>query len=148
MLQNRARNKAVSMSYPIAELAYVALWKNTNAESDGYVTGLEPGTGFPNNRRIERKFGRVRSWRRGRVIIPRSTSPFMLRPMRWRKLPIALTRCKLGRSQLSTIGLKIRTERSSKPLGPWERFSAAGFDRPPRNICRGRKVGRSAKNLA
>ncbi len=59
MLQNRARNKAVSMSFPIIELPYVALWKNTNAESDGYVTGLEPGTGFPNNRRIERKFRRV-----------------------------------------------------------------------------------------
>jgi Domain of unknown function (DUF4432) len=59
MLQNRARAKAVSMAFPLAELPYVALWKNTNAETEGYVTGLEPGTGFPNNRRIERKFGRV-----------------------------------------------------------------------------------------
>jgi Domain of unknown function (DUF4432) len=59
MLQNRARDKAVSMAFPVSELPYVALWKNTNAESEGYVTGLEPGTGFPNNRRIERKFGRV-----------------------------------------------------------------------------------------
>ena len=59
MLQNRTRDKAVSMAYPVGELPYLALWKNTNAESEGYVTGLEPGTGFPNNRRIERKFGRV-----------------------------------------------------------------------------------------
>jgi peroxiredoxin len=29
------------------------------ASEDGYVTGLEPGTGFPRNRSIERKFGRV-----------------------------------------------------------------------------------------
>jgi len=29
------------------------------ANEDGYVTGLEPGTGFPRNRSIERKFGRV-----------------------------------------------------------------------------------------
>ena len=59
MLQNRARDKAVSMAYSVSELPYLALWKNTNAESEGYVTGLEPGTGFPNNRRVERKFGRV-----------------------------------------------------------------------------------------
>ncbi len=59
MLQNRMRDKAVSMAYPVRELPYLALWKNTNAESEGYVTGIEPGTGFPNNRRIERKFGRV-----------------------------------------------------------------------------------------
>ena len=47
------------VAYPVRELPYLALWKNTNAESEGYVTGIEPGTGFPNNRRIERKFGRV-----------------------------------------------------------------------------------------
>jgi Domain of unknown function (DUF4432) len=59
MLQNKARDKAVSMAFAVEELPYVALWKNTNAEAEGYVTGLEPGTGFPNNRRIERKYGRV-----------------------------------------------------------------------------------------
>jgi galactose mutarotase-like enzyme len=59
MLQNKARDKAVSMAFAVGELPYVALWKNTNAEGEGYVTGLEPGTGFPNNRRIERKLGRV-----------------------------------------------------------------------------------------
>ena len=37
----------------------VTLWKNTASEGEGYVTGLEPGTNFPNNRRIERKLGRV-----------------------------------------------------------------------------------------
>jgi hypothetical protein len=30
-------------------------WKNTASREDGYVTGLEPGTGFPFNRRIERQ---------------------------------------------------------------------------------------------
>ena len=47
------------MTYSVKELPYVTLWKNTNSEGEGYVTGLEPGTNFPNNRRIERKFGRV-----------------------------------------------------------------------------------------
>ena len=37
----------------------MSLWKNTNAEAEGYVTGLEPGTNFPSNRRNERAHGRV-----------------------------------------------------------------------------------------
>lgn len=58
-LKNKAGDKGVSMSYSIKELPYLTLWKNTAAEADGYVTGLEPGTNFPNNRRVERKLGRV-----------------------------------------------------------------------------------------
>jgi galactose mutarotase-like enzyme len=59
LLRNRAGDRAVSMSYAVKELPYFTLWKNTAAEADGYVTGLEPGTNFPNNRRVERKLGRV-----------------------------------------------------------------------------------------
>jgi galactose mutarotase-like enzyme len=58
-LANRARDRAVSMSFSVKELPYVTLWKNTASEAEGYVTGLEPGTNFPNNRRVERKLGRV-----------------------------------------------------------------------------------------
>jgi hypothetical protein len=47
------------MAFPIEQLPYVSLWKNTSALEEGYVTGLEPGTGFPTNRRLERKAGRV-----------------------------------------------------------------------------------------
>jgi len=59
MLHNAAGDKAVSMAYSIKELPFFTLWKNPVAGEDGYVTGLEPGTGFPRNRSIERKFGRV-----------------------------------------------------------------------------------------
>ncbi|HMX30368.1 MAG TPA: aldose 1-epimerase family protein [Blastocatellia bacterium] len=59
MLKNAAGDKAVSMSYSIEQLPYFTLWKNTTAMEEGYVTGLEPGTGFPANRSIERKAGRV-----------------------------------------------------------------------------------------
>ena len=58
-LQNKARDRAVSLEFAVKDLPFVTLWKNTNAEGEGYVTGLEPGTNFPNNRRIERKLGRV-----------------------------------------------------------------------------------------
>lgn len=59
MLRNAAGTSGVTMSYALAELPYLTLWKNTTALEEGYVTGLEPGTGFPSNRRIERKAGRV-----------------------------------------------------------------------------------------
>jgi hypothetical protein len=59
MLANKNRDKAVSMGFALKELPYLTLWKNTAAEEDGYVTGLEPGTNFPYNRRLERKAGRV-----------------------------------------------------------------------------------------
>ena len=39
--------------------------KNTAALADGYVTGIEPGSGYPFNRRIERHFGRVPVLRTG-----------------------------------------------------------------------------------
>jgi hypothetical protein len=40
-------------------LSYLTLWKNLAAKEDGYVTGIEPGTNFPNNRRTERNYHRV-----------------------------------------------------------------------------------------
>jgi hypothetical protein len=59
LLQNKAGDRAASISYSLKELPYLTLWKNTAAVNDGYVTGLEPGTNYPNHRAIERKAGRV-----------------------------------------------------------------------------------------
>jgi hypothetical protein len=59
MLRNAAGDKGITMSYLIDQLPYFTLWKNTTAIEEGYVTGLEPGTGFPANRSVERKAGRV-----------------------------------------------------------------------------------------
>lgn len=59
MLRNAAGDKAVSMAFSIKELPFFTLWKNTTSREDGYVTGLEPGTGFPRNRSMERQSGRV-----------------------------------------------------------------------------------------
>jgi Domain of unknown function (DUF4432) len=58
-IRNKAGNRGASIRFSTRELPYLTLWKDTAAKEDGYVTGIEPGTGFPNNRRIERKFGRV-----------------------------------------------------------------------------------------
>ena len=58
-LQNTKGDRGVSMNWSLEELPYLTQWKNTVANSDGYVTGLEPGTSFPHNRRWERAKGRV-----------------------------------------------------------------------------------------
>jgi hypothetical protein len=60
MLRNRSSDKAVTMTFSVEQLPCLTLWKNTAALEDGYVTGIEPGTGFPYNRRVEREHGRVR----------------------------------------------------------------------------------------
>ena len=74
-LVNRAGDKGVSMSYATDTLPYLTLWKNAPSLGEGYVTGLEPGTNFPNNRRIERQHGRVPKLKGVRAIEPVSTSP-------------------------------------------------------------------------
>jgi hypothetical protein len=50
---------AASIRYNVKELPAFTIWRNTAAEEDGYVTGLEPGTDYPNSRMFERSKGRV-----------------------------------------------------------------------------------------
>ena len=59
VLVNPAGDRGVTVRWPVEQLPYLTQWKNTAAENTGYVTGLEPGTGFPHNRSYERKHGRV-----------------------------------------------------------------------------------------
>ena len=59
VLVNPAGDRGVTLSWPVEQLPYLTQWKNTAAENTGYVTGIEPGTGFPHNRSYERKYGRV-----------------------------------------------------------------------------------------
>ncbi len=50
---------AFVVRFDTTTLPWFILWKNTQAVEDGYVTGLEPGSSFPNPRGTERKGGRV-----------------------------------------------------------------------------------------
>ena len=59
LLKNAHGTRGASLVYNIKELPHFSLWKNTTAEADGYVTGLEPGTNYPNPRSYEGKQGRV-----------------------------------------------------------------------------------------
>ncbi len=59
MIHNAAADRGVSLSYALSELPFLTQWKNSADLKSGYVTGIEPGTGFPYNRRVERHYGRV-----------------------------------------------------------------------------------------
>lgn len=59
VLHNRSGRAGAALRYAIDALPYMTVWKNTAEEATGYVTGLEPGTSFPFNRRVERHYGRV-----------------------------------------------------------------------------------------
>ncbi len=59
VLQNKAGDLATSVSWNVKELPYMNLWKNTASKADGYVTGIEPATGYAYNRKVERETGRL-----------------------------------------------------------------------------------------
>jgi hypothetical protein len=59
LLKDAHGTRGVSLHYGVRGLPCFTIWKNTTAAPDGYVTGLEPGTNFPNPRTFEGDQGRV-----------------------------------------------------------------------------------------
>ncbi|MCI0458965.1 MAG: aldose 1-epimerase family protein [Gemmataceae bacterium] len=59
LLYNRSADRGLVVRYSRHELPCFTVWKNTAAVEDGYVTGLEPATNYPNHRNYERQQGRV-----------------------------------------------------------------------------------------
>ncbi len=59
LLRNAHGNYGVSLAFNTDQLPCFTVWKNTTALPDGYVTGLEPGTNFPNPRSFEQSQGRT-----------------------------------------------------------------------------------------
>jgi galactose mutarotase-like enzyme len=59
LLKNAHSMAGVSLKWPVKQLPCFTVWKDTMAEADGYVTGLEPGTNFPNPRSYESEQKRV-----------------------------------------------------------------------------------------
>jgi hypothetical protein len=60
MLYNAAADRGLVVRMNRNELPCFTVWKNTAAVEDGYVTGLEPATNYPNFKSFERQQGRVR----------------------------------------------------------------------------------------
>src|SRR6185436_5658705 len=61
LLHDAEARIGLAVRWDTSALPYFNLWKNTAALEDGYVTGLEPATGFPRFRAHERAAGRVRT---------------------------------------------------------------------------------------
>jgi hypothetical protein len=59
LLKNAHGTQGVSLYYNTKQLPCFSLWKNTTSAADGCVTGLEPGTNYPNPRSHEGEQGRV-----------------------------------------------------------------------------------------
>ena len=59
------RSRAACLSWHAATLPCFTLWKNQAGLADGYVTGLEPATNYPNPRSHEASQGRVVSLEAG-----------------------------------------------------------------------------------
>ena len=59
LISNEDASHAFCMRFDTSTLPWFTLWKNTQALEDGYCTGLEPGSSFPNLRSFERQQGRV-----------------------------------------------------------------------------------------
>jgi galactose mutarotase-like enzyme len=59
LLHNTLAEQAVSLKFNKNQLPCFTLWKNRQAAADGYVTGLEPGTNYPNVKSFEKEKGRV-----------------------------------------------------------------------------------------
>ena len=66
-LVNPAGTRAVSLAFSLRELPCLTLWKQLGGAGERYVTGLEPGTNYPQHRRVERRQGRLRLLAPGEV---------------------------------------------------------------------------------
>ena len=58
LLKNAQSTQGVNLAYNVNQLPCFSMWKNTTAIEDGYVTGIEPGTNYPNPRSFEATHGR------------------------------------------------------------------------------------------
>lgn len=68
LLKNAHGTQGVSLKFNKNKLPCFSVWKNPAAAEDGYVTGLEPGTNFPNPRSYEAEQNRVVNLPPGKTI--------------------------------------------------------------------------------
>jgi hypothetical protein len=59
LLHNATVTQGVNLKFNVRQLPCFTIWKNRESACDGYVTGLEPATNFPNIKSFEKQMGRV-----------------------------------------------------------------------------------------
>lgn len=68
ILHNKRGDKGVSIEFNTKQLPFLTLWKNTDTEKQGYVTGIEPGTNFAYPFTIERNQRRMKELDAGKTV--------------------------------------------------------------------------------
>lgn len=58
VLRDPTGSKGVALRFSVDQLPCFTLWKCERGPAEGYVTGLEPATNYPNHRDFEREHGR------------------------------------------------------------------------------------------
>ena len=92
MLRDGKGEAGVALRFDRAQLPAFTLWKNTGGLKSGYVTGLEPGTNYPNPKPFEKERGRVVTLEPGGSFVAETTSSVLLKNAKSTKsaeLPIA-----------------------------------------------------------
>lgn len=59
VLHNAKGSLGVAVGYNIKQLPALTLWKNTDTQKQGYVTGIEPGSSYPYNAKYQRPLGLI-----------------------------------------------------------------------------------------
>ena len=65
LMHNAEGTQGASLRFNTRQFPCFTIWKNREAFCDGYVTGLEPATNYPNIKSFEKKMGRVVEFRPG-----------------------------------------------------------------------------------
>jgi hypothetical protein len=58
-LIGRDGSSGATLRFSLDQLPFFTLWKNTNSDQQGYVTGLEPASNYPHPRKVEEAHGRL-----------------------------------------------------------------------------------------
>lgn len=99
-LADPAEELAFVVRYHSSTLPWFTLWKNTAAKADGYVTGLEPGSSFPNPRSIERQEGRLTTLPPGASVCYKLQFEASVNRTRTRQIINEITALQIGNSRV------------------------------------------------
>ena len=111
LLQSPDGSHGVAVRFGRDDLPCFTVWKNTGAETEGYVTGLEPATCFPNSKEFERQNGRLREVKPGSDWEAKWS-------IEWLKSPLAVDQVRKEISLLAAQGNSILHKKPQPPFTP------------------------------
>lgn len=103
-LVNASETLGFSIAYHVGEMPAFTLWKNTDTDKQGYVTGLEPGSNYPYPLPVERAAGRLKT------LEPGAEARFRMRfDLLTNKSAVAACAARIGKLKAG-VGLTVHKE--------------------------------------